>query len=388
MARRDQAPIRLEAERCLHSLNKDAACTACVDVCPVDALALTGSVTLDATTCVACGACLPICPTGAFSGNEDVAGLLQCAVNLEPGTPVELACAYHPTPEQGSSNATVVRTTACLAALGPGAYLALFSAGVRHVGVRMDGCEECPLRRAAAAIPGTVDTANALLARCDLAGSITLLENVAPCHTRPVHSVKNPPLSRRGLFRVLANEGSRQAARLLSSETAPAGVRGPSCERRRLVAALRHLPLRAEDSPLEGLPFARYAVNEQCTACAVCARVCPTNALRFNDDETGGYQLSFAPAACIDCDLCIHVCMPAALERSPATLAELVDDAELILTAGRLRTCPKCKARYAARQNEPLCPPCTFRRTHPFGSRMPPGMRHAAPSDAPASQSE
>ncbi len=379
MARLDEAPIRLQADRCLHGQDKDSPCRACVEACPVEAIALHEGVALDAATCVACGACLPVCPTGALDGDDGVADLLRCVANLEPGIALELACAHHPAPEEGSAAAPVVRISGCLAALGPSAYLALFSGGVSAVGLRLDACAACPLAQAATSIPGTAipaaaALANDLLARCEVEGAVTLLEHVTPNYTRQVYSTKNPPLSRRGLFRVLANEGSRQAARLLSSEAALAGVRGPSRERRRMLAALRHLPIRDADAPLEGLPFARISANDQCTACGVCARACPTAALHFAGDEESAFALSFAPAACIDCGQCLDVCLPAALERSPATLAELLDEDEIILAAGHLRTCARCKAQFAARGDETLCPLCTFRRKNPFGSHLPPGL--------------
>ncbi|MCC6168792.1 MAG: 4Fe-4S dicluster domain-containing protein [Caldilineaceae bacterium] len=399
MARLDETPIRLEAARCLHSQNKDAVCTACVDVCPADAIALAGGVTLGEEACIVCGACLPVCPTGAFEGDDGVADLLQCAVNLEPGISLELACAHHPAPEQGAADAAVdatvdavvVRVTGCLAALGPSAYLALACAGMAQIGGRLDACAGCALGRAAAAIPAAVGMAQELLARGGVDGSLTLLTEVRAARTRPVYSTQNPPLSRRGLFRVLANQGARRAARLLGSDTALAGVRGPSRERRRLIAALRRLPIVDADALLDGLPFAAYAAAASCTACGVCARACPTAALSFHsggeiDDEpesADAYQLRFAPAACIDCDLCRRVCAPGALERTALTLGALLDEGELILAAGELRTCTKCKARFTPVAVETLCPLCAYRRKHPFGSVMPPGLGRTGPLTPP-----
>lgn len=379
VARLDTPPIRLEAGRCLHSLNKDTSCRTCVEVCPVDAITLEGGVTLNAESCVACGACLPACPTGTFTGEDGVADLIRCVASLEPGLPVELVCAQHPDPARGNAAAAVVRTPRCLAALGPSAYLGLFSAGVREIGVRLDACAHCPLVDAATAIAQTVATARELLAHCDLDGSITLLDavsrdDVPPQQTRPVTSTQNPPLSRRGLFRTLANQGSRHAARLLSHDAALADVQGPSRERRRLILALRHLPLSEELQPLDVPGFARYGVTDECSGCGICAHVCPTAALRFYRDDAGDYQLIFTPAACIDCDLCQSVCAPAALVREAATVADLLDPDEWILAAGRLRTCVKCKTQFAATGDETLCPLCAFRRKHPFGSTLPPGL--------------
>ena len=41
-------------------------CGACVDTCPVGAITLDGSATVDAGTCIDCGACEGACPTGAI----------------------------------------------------------------------------------------------------------------------------------------------------------------------------------------------------------------------------------------------------------------------------------------------------------------------------------
>jgi Ni,Fe-hydrogenase III small subunit/formate hydrogenlyase subunit 6/NADH:ubiquinone oxidoreductase subunit I len=49
-------------------------CTACVDVCPTDAISILkiddkGNVRLDLGNCVACGMCVDVCPTGALANN-------------------------------------------------------------------------------------------------------------------------------------------------------------------------------------------------------------------------------------------------------------------------------------------------------------------------------
>ncbi|MCK9328356.1 MAG: 4Fe-4S binding protein [Candidatus Cloacimonetes bacterium] len=49
-------------------LDKCVGCGACVDTCPVNALAMNGDkVKVDESTCVDCGACVGVCPVEALS---------------------------------------------------------------------------------------------------------------------------------------------------------------------------------------------------------------------------------------------------------------------------------------------------------------------------------
>jgi ferredoxin len=372
LAALEVAPIRLHADRCVHARDKSAACDACVRACPADALHLNGSIALDVEACKVCGACLHVCPTGAFEGEDGVVDLLKCVARLEPARVIELACAQHPAPEKGPSDVeAVVRTTGCLAALGPSAYTGLIAMGLQRVSVRLDACAECPISQARTSITAAISTAQQLLALYGLADRVVEISTVSVRKNRPVYAAKNPPLSRRGLFRLFAAEGPRQIARVLTDETDQSKIKSPSPERRRLINTLRHLPAANDSSALDGLPFAHITANDQCTACGVCARICPTGALKLTMTEDSTYQLSFTSAACIACDTCVQLCEPTALGRTTATLGEVLSSDAVELRSGTLRACPKCGAKFAAETGRELCSVCEFRRKNPFGSRLP-----------------
>ena len=125
---------------------------------------------------------------------------------------------------------------------------------------------------------------------------------------------------------------------------------------------------------LDGLPFAHLTVNDQCTACGVCARICPTGALKLITGDDSTYQLSFTSAACIACDACVQLCEPAVLERTTATFGEVLSSEVVELRSGLLRACTKCGAKFVAEPDRELCPVCEFRQKNPFGSRLPPGV--------------
>ena len=371
----DAAPIRLHADRCVHARDKSAACDACVSACPVDALHLNGAITLDAAACKVCGACLHVCPTGAFDGDDGVVDLLKCVARLEPARTIELACAQHPAPEKGAPDVeAVVRTTGCLAALGPSAYTGLIAMGLQRVSVRLDACAECPIGQARASIMTTLRDARQLLALYGLADRVVELPTVSVRKNRSVYAAKNPPLSRRGLFRMFAAEGPRQIARVLTDEIDQSKIKSPSPERRRLINTLRHLPPADESALLGDLPFAHLTVNDTCITCGVCARICPTGALNLTTGEDNTYRLAFTSAACIACDACVQFCEPAALKRTGATLGEVLSGDVIELRSGTLHSCPKCGAKFAAEIGRELCPTCEFRQKNPFGSRLPPGV--------------
>jgi ferredoxin len=130
-----------------------------------------------------------------------------------------------------------------------------------------------------------------------------------------------------------------------------------------------------------GASWAMLTASAACTACGVCARACPTGALRFDRDASLRFALNFIPRSCVGCEACVHVCFPAALtvDHAPAFQPVFGDPAVYTLAAGELGECPRCHAPMAVRPGETLCSVCAHWQLNPFGSRLPPG-RSSPPS--------
>ncbi len=355
-----QPPINIEAWRCLRSRDKSSECDLCARLCPAGAIQLEGGVQLDADACIRCGLCLHLCPTEALSGEDGVHKLLFCASQLVDHEIVEIACAPHPDPASGDPKADgVISTSGCLAALGASAYLSLAAQGVQRTRVRLDACADCPLGALQPQIEAAAEQANHLLETLDRPERVEPAAPVARPKRRPVYSVKNPPVSRRGFFQALAH---RDILPPLEAEH----------ERERLIGALQRLaPEDALDRPVSGSGFASFTVSEACTACETCVRVCPTGALGIQKGEDA-FQLGFSASACIDCGLCVKFCADGALERSgDPTVGDLIGD-PVLLRSGALHRCIKCGGRYAGAFDEGYCPTCAFRRHNPFAVVKPP----------------
>ena len=364
-------PFGFAADRCLYATDKFAECTACYDVCPAGAIQPGQPPTFNVDSCQICRACLPVCPVGAFTADDEVPALLNCAERIGAKT-VEVVCSLNANVDVGAA-AAAVRVRGCLAGLGVAAYLGLVSQGLEKVVVRLDACADCPWNQLRPQVETQVQQAQELLALWGQAETLNCVNEVTDdWGKRPFWNATSPPLSRRDLFRW------RESEKKPVAESAADADPNPFHERLHLLRAMKQMPAAAGSEStmsLADLGFALLAVNDDCTACGVCARVCPTGALQM-ETAVSSYQLTFSPQICIACDMCRHVCAPNAIRLIPDPTFDRVFSTAVdqIVQAGELTKCSKCRTPFAARDGAKLCPVCEFRRQNPFGSALPPGL--------------
>jgi len=376
--------IQFTPGKCLHSADRTSTCDNCVAHCPTGAI--TGPpINHNTDRCVKCGLCLHTCPTGAFNGDDSRANLLAHVAALAgrgEARTLEFVCKYHPAAEEGPADASgVLRLPGCLGALSPSAFVAMAALGVETVSLRLDRCQNCPLGHAVVGIERAVGQARRLLDALDAPGSVQVItgeESSSGWGTRRVIDTSGRPVfSRRGLFAGQEDESPLATGHALAADESAERLGMPR-ERLRLLLALARLPGEMAEVPA-GLGFARVEASADCTACGMCARICPTGALRMLEGDGGAYYLVLRAGACVDCGLCLTYCEPGALHAgSTPTLADLLCAQPVVLAIGSLRKCKKCGARFAGTEEQKLCPVCEFRRRNPFGFRLPAGSRGQA----------
>ncbi len=369
-----EGPPAVNDSLCLNRRYKAANCQRCGDACPVTAIQVYGpNIDLDDDACVRCGLCLNVCPTGVFSSPQqlrDDKKLLDSAAS-HAARSLELTCPANAHPERTVAPVdAVLQTGHCLAALSLGELLDLVQARRRDLWLNDGGCASCPLARVLPAIHVTADQANHILSAWRTAGRVHLQtqmpEACVPLHRVDQYSGTQPSYSRREFFTFLRHSAAQIVSDIAVDTLAPnppdLSVVPPidrpvlPLHRRRLVAALNRLgsPPAAPLS-LAALPWAEVEVSAQCTGCSLCARFCPTGAIRWaegpatprvGDDEPASpasFTLHFIAADCIDCGICAAACPEGAV-----TLAETIDAARLVrrrstpLHAGFLAPCVRC----------------------------------------------
>ena len=369
----DRSQIVLDAKYCLYSLDQYSECAACFNVCPVEAITIGKPPSLNAELCQSCLACIPACPVGAYRADDAVSNLLNCVTHVEDQS-VELLCELHPQPETGSdSEAIGIQIHGCLAGLGSGAYLTLSTVGLTRIVSRTDTCHACKWQTLTPEIHRQVECANRFLSAWGKSNTVTCADEIESPVERVLWGAKNPPLSRRELFRMLARQGQITMARAMENGVT-ASTRQPGRDRLRFLSAISHLPApAASEAALNDFGFATLTISESCTACGICAKACPTDALCFSkNEEEMTFSISFAVQKCIGCDLCGHVCQPDAITINHAPTFEQVFGTKepTVVKAGPTVRCERCKTFMAARAGVRLCPLCEYRRTHPFGSML------------------
>ncbi|RME77960.1 MAG: hypothetical protein D6784_03065 [Chloroflexi bacterium] len=357
--------ITVHPERCLNARFRLRHCTLCADACPTDAIRVTGGTpSLNPNDCVHCGVCLHHCPTEAFTRTDSLpAKLVQTAAAL-PHQPVDLLCPRHPTPDRGPA-AQAIQTHRCLAGLSPATLVELAVQGP-EIWLDDTPCAACPLGAVHPVLQETVAQANGWAALLARARPIRLRTEERPeaetARARSVYDATQPPLPRRGLLGIFKKAGQEITAADEKIEMIRVGKDIPVTERlpqalppqrKKLLDLLQQAAPPAEVAA-HPLPIADISIDPaRCTACGLCARFCPTAALKFLSDGSE-FALALQPALCLGerCGICLPACPEDALTLRPAqSSAAVLRRKPLIL--GRLGRCARCEEPIAVGEGLP-----------------------------------
>ncbi len=360
----------VDDERCLNARFKKAGCHICVEKCPVEAINLDGrQVRLDPDKCSHCGACVWQCPTEVFTQPQlNASKLTQTLFAIQDET-VELRCPQNKNDAKAIHNAMVVLYPQCLAGL-PASTLIELARG-RSLFLNDDQCAQCPLSKAHSSIVYSVNRANHWMGAFGVRQKIFLLSSSEGSTLEKIHPARvldsvHPPTGRREFFgylkRVLVDAGVDAVNHLqMNDEPKMADhqhwlIHLPR-ERQNLVAALGKLGRPPENAAMQ-LPRVMVEV-ERCTACGLCAKFCPSGALRFNT-EGNRFVLDYIPLACVDCKLCVMACPTQAVTlEHDMGLGRFIRPDPSLLIEGDLVPCVVCKKPTAAHaDHEARCEVC------------------------------
>lgn len=374
----------VRADACLNARHKAAGCRLCAEACPVEAITFQdqgpsarpnpGHPRLNPDRCAGCGLCLAVCPTDVFTQPDPPEAKLARASASLPARALSLVCPLHPAAGITAAPVTaVVRHKRCLASLSPAMLVDLSEGGQRTIWLDDTACNACPIGRVQPAITRAATAANILLGAFSRPPAI--LTHLSQPGELEGETISRRPLiegdlsrvSRRGFLKAFGRMPQASAEQVEARPLRPKG-RVPVSERlpqhvpasrQRLLELLASLGDPVDEAidtaslPLTGVTIQAGA----CSACRMCARFCPTGALRFVSDGAQ-FGLSFKPSLCLDCGICAVACPESAVSFEGRLVpAELNGPTARWLVVGQLAACTGC-GELTAGQDEAGQPRC------------------------------
>lgn len=132
-----------------------------------------------------------------------------------------------------------------------------------------------------------------------------------------------------------------------------------SDKRKILFMALKRTPkpTKYEILPQEEISFtSQKFVEESCTNCQICYRICPTSALSSNSKFS---LIHFDALMCVKCHLCHDVCEPNAIGlQAGFEIKEFFEPTQRVLAKFNIKRCNECGNNFTYTGGEQACPRC------------------------------
>jgi ferredoxin len=244
--------------------------------------------------------------------------------------------------------------------------------GASGIEIARPSCEGCLLVKAAFHLETVIRKTHHLYDMLGIARDRISLKNI------PLQGLVRAPqraVSRREFFGAFRAKATRIAAAAIpdvegSGDGKAEVFRNAIQERREnrkrsmLVERLRELGAKSGVNqsavPSEDSIIADIEVGAGCTACGVCASLCPTGAISQKQTEKT-FSLRFSPALCTNCGICEKTCMHRALTmKETVSPALLFQQEETTLFEAERKTCLACRMDFVGEGAE-ICPLCLDR---------------------------
>ncbi len=320
----------LDEKRCLNHMQTRHPCTSCMEVCPegVFSMPCPGSVRTDWDACSACGLCVSACPARAVSpARIQAEKLYSYASHIQHDTTVSCKSGY-------ASDLSIEY---------PGSlcwefwcFLALHG----RVILVTDDCAQCDKKSCRRSLEKNLAQAKVFLGEKKYSDTVIL--------TRDPASVPARRVTRREAFSLMMKRTGQTASALLPvpRDSVPDGT------------LWRQLLLYKVKQLSEGFRWMLPQFTDSCTACGICARMCPAGAiLRAPGPEgSGRFYMALLPHKCTGCGLCSEVCPYRGL-LAPAPLPANPADRPLLFAVAA-KPCSRCKEPVPLDSDSDLCARC------------------------------
>ncbi len=343
--------LAFDVASCVRATSKFSTCTKCVDICPVETIELLDNIpAFTPSACIECGGCVGVCPTESFSLSDFSS--INFFFEFLDVKKSRLVC------QDGIS---------CLSTLSVEHLIALALASEDPLIINVDGCacggESDKLRKQ---IESNIEESN------------FVLESISDKQIkREEFDLERSPQSeaessdRRSFLSLKTAVKSKQSfdeaveADILKSFALDREVisrikdKKIPDKRKLLFSVLKRLekPEVYEVLATEDISFtSQKFVDESCTNCQICYRICPTGALSSDKKFS---LINFDAMMCVKCHLCHDACEPEAIHlQAGFELKEFFEPSQRTLAKFNIKRCQSCGNHFTYTGGEQECFRC------------------------------
>ena len=333
---------------CVRSSSKFSSCVKCIDICPTKTIELIdNSIAFTPKDCIDCGGCVGVCPTEAFSLSN--ISLVDFFFNFLESSDEVLECKSS--------------LDSCLSILGV-EYLISLGLSKANLKVNINSCNCDEHGKLKKRLKENIDEANFVLS------NISNREIEIISKEKKEDEPTKEALNRRSLFSLkeiakskeqfIKEVEANELKEFKIDEKTIQNIRQKSIPDRRklLFTILKNSPKPKEYHFLDSNDISFISqkyIEQSCTNCQICYRVCPTGALSSDNKFS---VINFNAISCVKCYLCHDVCEPDSIKLQRGfNTKELFEPEIKTLISFDIRRCTEC-GNYFTYRGVDECPRC------------------------------
>jgi len=110
-------------------------------------------------------------------------------------------------------------------------------------------------------------------------------------------------------------------------------------------------------NPERKIKYKALLVNEDCTGCGVCSKICPQQALEQTQQD-GKVRLIYEPYNCVQCSRCVDICGTKALKLDYVNFSDKLLKGKILVKETEIRTCTRCGKPIFHKKEPQVCLQC------------------------------
>jgi len=346
---------------CVRATSKFSECTKCVDICPVKTIDLVNNIpSFVPNDCVGCGGCVGVCPTESFA--------------LKDKDHVQF---FFETIEKGDTLFSCKDNIPCISWFNVEHLVSFVLASKENIVLDLSHCATCDIKEPLFdQIQKNIKETNDLLTSIQSSKKLEItFDNIIKVtdiqEDIPVEDETN---DRRSFLRKFSLKGAVQENQKIQHEVSQAEVKEFSIEidnisaikekvipyKRKILWSVFKNQEQVESNDLiestEISFISQKYIDDSCTNCQICYRICPTGALSSNKKFN---VIDFDPLVCVKCNLCHEVCEPNSIglkfNFNPDALYGKEKERLIEFDSKR---CNECGNNFTYKGGELICPRC------------------------------